>query len=258
MVKPDSVNKKVQTTSEIFEVIAVERIEKETNPPDAVENFDMMTDLFPDPSEFGPGSPDFMFPPLPPTPPELDETETITSSTILKTAIEVLPKQLEEKKKTSSKKDNNSEVQKENPSVSKKSSKNSEDPKKTAKADKQKSEKKSSILIDNRKSKSSNREGKRHKKEDFSHLKVPQVQLQVSSEREIVDSIVVIKNKAERKEEKLASRKSKRKKEKKDQDDQQHLINCKECQEERIRKRREREMIRSDDIGFCFSFIYNF
>lgn len=40
--------------------------------------------------------------------------------------------------------------------------------------------------------------------------------MQVSSEREIVDSIVVIKTKAEKKEEKLA-RKSKRKKEKREQ-----------------------------------------
>ena len=53
----------------------ITRIEKETNPPDAAENFDV-TSLFPDPAEFGPtSSPDFMFPPLPPTPPELDETE---------------------------------------------------------------------------------------------------------------------------------------------------------------------------------------
>ena len=91
------------------------------------------------------------------------------------------------------------------------------------------------------------------------HLKVPQVQLQVSSEREIVDSIVVIKNKQEKKEEKLA-RKSKRRKEKKEavtteydhqkeQQEEEHVVNCRECQEDRVRRRREREMRRSDELG---------
>ena len=61
--------------------------------------------FFPDPADFQPHSPDFSFPPLPPTPPEMDETETITSSTILKTAIEVLPAKLDEKKKANVKKE---------------------------------------------------------------------------------------------------------------------------------------------------------
>ena len=248
MSKPDSANKKVQTTLEVIEVIAVEETTNEAHQTEIVDSIDVNS-LFPDPEEFAPISPDFSFPPLPPTPPELDETETITSSTILKTAIEVLPKQLEDKKKSSKKdKKENAELQPGTAATTKKNSKQ-EEIKKT-KTDKPKSDKKTSILVDKR-NKTSNKEGKRHKKEDLSHLKVPQVQLQVSSEREIVDSIVVIKNKAERKEEKQALRKSKRKKDKRDQvlEDQEHLLNCRECQEEKVRKRREREMIRSDGLG---------
>ena len=206
--------------------------------------------FFPDPAEFQPQSPDFTFPPLPPTPPELDETETITSSTILKTAIEVLPAKLEEKKKLNTKKEVaklKKEVKQESEPIQK-VEKNESKNEKSGQVKYDKKEK-PSILVD-KKSKHSNMEKKRQKKETFHHLKVPQVQLQVSSEREIVDSIVVIKNKAEKKEEKLA-RKSKRRKEKRDPDieQQQHLMNCNECQEDKIRKRREREMIRSDDIG---------
>ena len=102
MSKPDSANKKVQTTLEVIEVIAVEETTNEAHQTEIVDSIDVNS-LFPDPEEFAPISPDFSFPPLPPTPPELDETETITSSTILKTAIEVLPKQLEDKKKSSKK-----------------------------------------------------------------------------------------------------------------------------------------------------------
>ena len=45
-------------------------------------------DLFPDPNDFVPPSPTFTFPPLPPTPPGTEETETVTESTG-KTEIEV-------------------------------------------------------------------------------------------------------------------------------------------------------------------------
>ena len=74
---------------------------REVEPSTTLESdTDNDLDLFPDPSDFLPSSsPTFSFPPLPPTPPELDETETITSSTIIKTAIEVLPTKLEAKKK---------------------------------------------------------------------------------------------------------------------------------------------------------------
>ena len=235
--KPVLVCKEVQTLAPVFDHV------KEDNHDTDDDNDE--DNLFPDPAEFLPQSPDFSFPPLPPTPPELDETETITSSTILKTAIEVLPSKLEEKKKEAEKKLIESKL------------KDEEDKQKfenkKIKSDKQKPEKKekTSILVD-RKNKHQNNEKKRNKKESFHHLKVPQVQLQVSSEREIVDSIMVIRNKAEKKEEKIA-RRSKRKKERRDQEfDQlhsQHLINCSECQEEKVKKKREREMIRSDDIG---------
>ena len=244
--KPVMVSKEVQTLAPVFDHI---KDESHDTDDDNDEN-----NLFPDPAEFLPQSPDFSFPPLPPTPPELDETETITSSTILKTAIEVLPAKLEEKKKEAEKKEKEKKLKE--TKVQDKEDKNKvgfeKSDNKKLKPDKQKLEKKekTSILVD-RKNKHQNIEKKRHKKESFHHLKVPQVQLQVSSEREIVDSIMVIRNKAEKKEEKLA-RRSKRKKEKRDQDfdhSHQHLMNCNECQEDKIKKKRERGMIRSDDIG---------
>ena len=95
--KPVLVSKEVQTLAPVFDHI---KDESHDTDDDNDEN-----NLFPDPAEFLPQSPDFSFPPLPPTPPELDETETITSSTILKTAIEVLPAKLEEKKKEAEKKE---------------------------------------------------------------------------------------------------------------------------------------------------------
>ena len=244
--KPVLVSKEVQTLAPVFDHI---KDESHDTDDDNDEN-----NLFPDPAEFLPQSPDFSFPPLPPTPPELDETETITSSTILKTAIEVLPAKLEEKKKEAEKKEKEKKIKE--TKVQDIEDKNKvgceKSDNKKLKSDKQKLEKKEklSILVD-RKNKHQNVEKKRHKKESFHHLKVPQVQLQVSSEREIVDSIMVIRNKAEKKEEKLA-RRSKRKKEKRDQDfdnSHQHLMNCNECQEDKIKKKRERGMIRSDDIG---------
>ena len=87
--KPVMVSKEVQTLAPVFDHIRDEN--HDTDDDNDEDN------LFPDPADFLPLSPDFSFPPLPPTPPELDETETITSSTILKTAIEVLPAKLEEK-----------------------------------------------------------------------------------------------------------------------------------------------------------------
>lgn len=62
------------------------------SPPCEQEDDIDLQDLFPDPDEFCPSSPTFTFPPLPETPPENDDTETITSSTgtLLKTEIEVL------------------------------------------------------------------------------------------------------------------------------------------------------------------------
>ena len=75
-----------------------------TTAPDTDTDNDLTSNLFPDPSDFPPSSPTFSFPPLPPSP-DLDETETITSSTIIKTAIEVLPTKLETNKKE---KENNS------------------------------------------------------------------------------------------------------------------------------------------------------
>ena len=68
------VNKEVQTLAPVFDH---HFLDENHNTDD--DNDDH---LFPDPSEFFPQSPDFSFPPLPPTPPEMDETETITSSTI--------------------------------------------------------------------------------------------------------------------------------------------------------------------------------
>ena len=245
-------NKQVQTPDELLPLLVNDETEYETDKDNITSN------LFPDPAEFVPQSPDFSFPPLPPTPPELDETETITSSTILKTAIEVLPAKLNEKKKDSDKKETKKVAIRENKTQEKESKKKEENIEKgdTKKQKSEKSEKKerTSILVD-KKNKHSNMEKKRHKKETFHHLKVPQVQLQVSSEREIVDSIVVIQNKEKKKEERLA-RKSKRRKEKREQEydhqHQQHLLDCNECQEDRVRKKREREMIRSDDIGYLF------
>ena len=243
--KPVMVCKEVQTLAPVFD-----HIKEESHDTDDDNDGN---NLFPDPAEFLPQSPDFSFPPLPPTPPELDETETITSSTILKTAIEVLPAKLEEKKKEAEKKEKEKKLKESKVQENKNKVGFEKSDNKKLKSDKQKPEKKekTSILVD-RKNKHQNIEKKRHKKESFHHLKVPQVQLQVSSEREIVDSIMVIRNKAEKKEEKLA-RRSKRKKEKRDQDfdhsHSQHLMNCNECQEERVKKKREREMIRSDDIG---------
>ena len=245
--KPVMVSTEVQTLAPVFDHI------KDENHDTDDDNYE--DNLFPDPADFLPLSPDFSFPPLPPTPPELDETETITSSTILKTAIEVLPAKLEEKKKDAEKKEKEKKLKENKVQDVEERNKGGfeKSENKKVKSDKQKPEKKekTSILVD-RKNKHQNIEKKRHKKESFHHLKVPQVQLQVSSEREILDSIMVIRNKAEKKEEKLA-RRSKRKKEKREQEfdnsHHQHLMNCNECQEEKVKKKRERGMIRSDDIG---------
>ena len=40
-----------------------------------------LTDLFPDPADFVPPSPTFTFPPLPPSPPDGEDPETVTEST---------------------------------------------------------------------------------------------------------------------------------------------------------------------------------
>ena len=222
---------------------------------DTDNDLDLTANLFPDPSDFPPSSPTFSFPPLPPSP-DLDETETITSSTIIKTAIEVLPTNLETKKKEpKSALKNKDQEQKKEKSILKEPRKEEITEKKKIKNDfepKIKSEKKDKYqVLAEKKVKPTNSEKKRPKKEPHQQLKVPQVQLQVSSEREIVDSIVVIKNKQEKKEEKLA-RKSKRRKEKKEAggggggcQEQQ----CRGCQEEKIRRRRERELVRSDELG---------
>ena len=237
----------------------------DTDTEDDIHLTSNLSNLFPDPNDFIPSSsPTFSFPPLPPTPPELDETETITSSTIIKTAIEVLPGKLEAKKKDkeikSALKNKDQETKKEK-SILKDHRKDIEETKCRNEIDsKMKSEKKDKYqVIAEKKVKQTNPEKKRHKKDTNHHLKVPQVQLQVSSEREIVDSIVVIKNKQEKKEEKLA-RKSKRRKEKKEavtteydhqkeQQEEEHVVTCRECQEDRVRRRREREMRRSDELG---------
>ena len=236
-MKPVTCNKEVQTAIDDKLDFAVANNESlETDDENDINVF------FPDPAEFLPQSPDFSFPPLPPTPPEMDETETITSSTILKTAIEVLPEKIEENKREKEKREAKLRMEEKAKLEKLEVKKDKLDKRATDKKEKP------SILVDKR-NKHANIEKKRHKKENFNHLKVPQVQLQVSSEREIVDSIVVIKNKAEKKEEKL-NRKSKRKKERKEHGvDHQHILDCNDCQEERVRKRREREMIRSDDIG---------
>ena len=226
------------------------------NDTDTDNDLDLTSNLFPDPDDFLPSSsPTFSFPPLPPTPPELDETETITSSTMVKTAIEVLPSKLEERKKD---KEIKSALKNKDYDMKKEKSIPKDQRKEERKCKNEiKSEKKDKYhVIAERKVKQTNVEKKRHKKETNQQLKVPQVQLQVSSEREIVDSIVVIKNKQEKKEEKLA-RKSKRRKEKKEvviteqqqERQEKQAVNCSECQEERVRRRREREMRRSDELG---------
>ena len=243
-MKTQNTSKEVQTIEDFME----DNINIKQDETDTENEFN----LFPDTDDFLPQSPDFPFPPLPPTPPELDETETLTSSTVLKTAIEVLPADLKEKGKKAKiingiLKD--SQFKECEGNIEQESQKGNHKRKKVERQKNDKSEK-TAFMVD-KNAKHSSVIKNRHKKESFHHLKVPQVQLQVSSEREIVDSIVVIKNKAEKKEEKLA-RKSKRKKEKKDEaleQNNQHLLNCNNCQEERVRKKREREMTRSDDIG---------
>ena len=230
---------------------------------DTDNDLDLTANLFPDPSDFPPSSPTFSFPPLPPSP-DLEETETLTSSTIIKTAIEVLPTKLETKKKEKEPKSalkNKDQEQKKEKSILKEPRKDKEEitEKKKFKNDfepKIRSEKKEKYqVLAEKKVKQTNLEKKRQKKELHHQLKVPQVQLQVSSEREIVDSIVVIKTKQEKKEEKLA-RKTKRRKEKKEAEQHQHQHQhqqeeeeCSGCQEEKIRRRRERELVRSDELG---------
>ena len=246
----------VLTMDRQVQTVLLDHEQVRDNDTDTDNDLDLTSNLFPDPEDFLPSSsPTFSFPPLPPTPPELDETETITSSTMVKTAIEVLPSKLEERKKD---KEIKSALKNKDYDMKKEKSIPKDQRKEERKCKNEiKSEKKDKYhVIAERKVKQTNVEKKRHKKETNQQLKVPQVQLQVSSEREIVDSIVVIKNKQEKKEEKLA-RKSKRRKEKKEvviteqqqERQEKQAVNCSECQEERVRRRREREMRRSDELG---------
>ena len=196
-----------------------------------------LRDLFPDPNDFVPPSPTFTFPPLPPTPPDNEaETETLTESTG-RTEIEVSQYkpdliQFTQKKHKSEK-------------VFQDTKKHSQNECKTK--SKQKAEKKKSKLSTSQ-----------------HQLPVPTVQImqQGSSEREIMDSIALTKNKLERKEEKhssrSSSRKSKRKRERKEnmrpataepaETIRREKEFCEKCYEKKMRRRmekqeRERELV---------------
>ena len=167
----------------------------------------------------------------------MDETETITSSTgtLLKTEIEVL--QVKEALVKPEKKHKMEMKQKEIKSV--------KEPEK-------------------KKDKHSSNEKKKLK--HINHqLKVPQVQItqQISSEREIVDSISLTKSKLERKDEKhlkTMPRKSKKRKDKKEsvckvqdikkyseQIDQYERKFYGKCYQKKSRRKRERAQIKSDE-----------
>lgn len=191
-----------------------------------------LQDLFPDPEEFCPPSPTFTFPPLPETPPEVDETETITSSTgtLLKTEIEVL-----QVKEVPPKPEKKHKVE-----VKQKETKPIKEPEK-------------------KREKHSSNEKKKLKNLN-QQLKVPQVQItqQISSEREIVDSISLTKNKLEKKDEKYVKtlpRKGKKRKDKKESvskvqhTDQYGEVDkefCGKCYQKKSRRKRERAQMKAD------------
>ena len=203
-----------------------------------------LNDLFPDPADFVPPSPTFTFPPLPPTPPDNEETETVTESTG-KTEIEVTQYkpdliQFNEKKQ-----------------------------KHHAPVFQQEHVKKSS---DNELRQKPKTKLEKKKPKVYQHqLPVPTVQImqQGSSEREIMDSIALAKTKLEKKEEKHPSRSSSRKnKRRKDRRDHSlprpataepvsvtHRVEkefCEKCYEKKMRRRMEKErdrelMMRSEE-----------
>jgi len=207
-------------------------------PPGEQEEEIDLQDLFPDPEEFCPPSPTFTFPPLPETPPEIDETETITSSTgtLLKTEIEVL--QVKEVPPKPEKKHKIEVKQKE---IKQKEIKPVKEPEK--KRDKHSSNEKKKLKNLNQ------------------QLKVPQVQItqQISSEREIVDSICLTKSKLEKKDEKYVKtlpRKGKKRKEKKesmskvqnmDQYGEADKDFCGKCYQKKSKRKKERAQMRAEE-----------
>lgn len=207
-------------------------------PPDDPEEEINLFELFPDPAEFIPPSPTFTFPPLPPSPPEIDETETITSSTKL-TEIEVFKVKEEIK-----------------------------EPERRQKIEKTQKEAKPIKEHEKKKEKHSNKEKKKHKNLN-QHLKVPQIQItqQVSSEREIVDSISLTKNKLERKDDKHCKnipRKGKKRKEKREslkrtpcfENDSEPFMDeyrypkkefCEKCYEKKSKRKREKDQKKHEE-----------
>ena len=189
--------------------------------------------LFPDPNDFVPPSPTFTFPPLPPTPPDNEpETETVTESTG-RTEIEVSQYKPDLIQFTQKKQHKSEKVFQE---TKKHQSQNEYKAKSKQKGEKKKSRTQQST--------------------SQNQLPVPTVQImqQGSSEREIMDSIALTKNKLERKEEKhssrSSSRKSKRKRERKEnmrpstaepETIRREKEFCEKCYEKKMRRRMEKE-----------------
>ena len=209
--------------------------------PGEAEEEVSLTDLFPDPADFVPPSPTFTFPPLPPTPPDQEEPETVTESTG-RTEIEV------HQHKTDLNILNSKNMKQENVFQ----------------------ESITPLLPREGKKEKSRGEKKKPKTPESQHqLPVPTVQItqQGSSEREILDSIALTKTKLGKKEEKhskSSSRKNKRRKEKKEnarpaerslersveRSAKPEKEFCEKCYEKKLRRkieREQREILRAEE-----------
>ena len=195
-----------------------------------------------------PPSPTFTFPPLPPTPPdnEITETETVTESTG-RTEIEVT--QFKPDLIQFCEKKNSTDI------------KVFQDVRKNLYSE----------PLETQKSKQNSSRSEKKKNKVFQHqLALPTVQItaQGSSEREIMDSIALTKNKLDKKEVKHTSRSSKKNKRRKEKKENKRPATaepvssltrrekskefCARCHEKKMRRRMERErereiMMRSEE-----------
>ena len=197
-----------------------------------------LQDLFPDPSDFVPPSPTFTFPPLPPTPPDNEETETFTESTG-KTEIEVVTHQ----------KSAAAYIHVPQPEPIQSKSRHSPYNKPKPRLENE-NVRKNKLKCEKKKTKA-----------NHNQLPLPTVQMmqQGSSEREIMDSIALAKNKMEKKEERhtrTLSRKGKRRKEKKENSRpataepirKKEKEFCEKCFEKKLRRKIAKEMAQERDL----------